>query len=389
MATIATLVQAGVLSPASAREQVVTWDETDRDTSIILGNGNRDALCIDSSFSAVRATRGNNSGKRYFEISVPTLPGSSRAGFADKDFTLSTYLGNARISAGITGGSPNINGGGVDPQMAISTAITPTTLTAGQYYQFAIDFSTGKAWIGANNTWMGSGNPAAGTNPWLTGVPGAMWPACSLYSDGSYRIHTKLAEFSGTIPSGFTSWAQGTHNPSGFAMVGDSITHLYLTTDDWRTLSGYGTAMEYGIPSNNSTQTLTRFPNILKAKPKAVFMMIGVNDTPTGIGVSTSQSNVAAIIALAQAANVPIFVEKILPVGAAYAGTTNNTIIATLNAALQTTVNAAGSGVRWLPWVDTTPLTDPSDYHADGIHLSHAGNVKRVAALAPYFAIYG
>jgi len=371
-------------------ENAVAWNPSDKDTSVILSNGNRDAANTDSTFSAVRADRGNNSGKRYFEVSMPTAPGSARAGFADKGFTVSTYVGNARISAGIANNSAaTINGGGTNPQMSIVASYGTAIDVNGDYYMFAIDFSSGKVWVGKNNTWLGSGNPATGANPWIVGVPGAMWPAASLYNNGSYRLHSRASEFSGTMPSGYSSWASGTHDASGFAMVGDSITHLYLTTDDWRTLSGYGTAMEYGIPSNNSSQTLARFPAILLGKPRAVFMMIGVNDGPTGVNVTTSQSNVASIISLCQAASVPIYVEKVLPLGAAYAGGASNAQINTLNTALQSTVAAAGAGATWVPWRDTSPLTDPTDFNADGIHLSHSGNVKRAAALASYMALYG
>lgn len=377
-------------SAAALTEQTVAWSTTDKQSNIALSNGNRDAGVSSSfSFPAVRADRGNNAGKRYFEISMPTVPGSHRMGFADKDFLLTTYLGNARISVGAIAGGVNIHGGGVAPQMAISTAITPPSEANGDYYMFAIDFATGKAWLGKNNSWLGSGNPSSGANPWIVGVPGAMWPACSLFNQGTARLHSRLSEFQGTVPSGFSSWALGTHDPSGFAMVGDSITHLYLTTDDWRTLTGYGTAMGYGIPSNTTTQMLARFDNILLAKPKAAFIMGGVNDLATGIGTSTTQSNIAAMIAKCLAASVVPYVEAVLRVGAAYVpvGNVNNTNIATLNTAIQSTV--ASSGGNWLNWPAVTPLTDPSDYAGDGIHLSHAGNVKRVAALASYLALYG
>jgi len=378
---------------ASFDEIPAAWNPLDKDSSVNLSNGNRDAAVTDSSFSSVRADRANNNGKRYFEISYPAaVPGSCRAGFADRDFTLNTYVGNARISAGVGAASSNINGGGTAPQMGVSTAITVPADGLGDYFMFVIDFATGKAWVGRNGSWLSSGNPSTGANPWIVGVPGAMWPACSGYSDGSHRIHTRASEFlspSAFAGSGAVSWASGAHSPSGFAMVGDSITHLYLTTDDWRTLSGCGTAMAYGIPSDNSTQVLARFPNILAGKPKAVFLMIGVNDGPTGLSVATSQSNIASIISLSQAAGVQIYVEKILPLAASYAGTATNAQINTLNTALQSTVSGAGAGATWVPWRDTSPLTDPTDYNADGIHLSHAGNVKRAAALASYTALYG
>lgn len=379
-----TSVSAAMLGIGGALiEQAVAWSTTDKNANITLSNSNRDAACTAGSFSAVRADRGNNSGKRYFEISMPTVPSSAFSGFVDAGFGLSNYLGSAAQSACMQATS------GAQSQNGFTAGSTPAggSGSNGDYYMFAIDFGTGKCWVGKNNSWLASGNPAAGTTPWLTAIPGAMWPACSLYNNGSYRLHTRASEFQGTVPSGFSSWALGPFSNSGFAMVGDSITHLYGTTDDWRTLSGFGTVMEYGVPSNTTTQILARFANVLAAKPRAVFLLAGVNDVATAIPTATSQSNVASMISQCQAQSIPIIVQAILPLGSGYAGGASNAGINTLNTALQSTVAGAGAGATWVDW--RSSIVDPTDYQADKIHLSHSGNLNWVSAMSSYFALYG
>jgi hypothetical protein len=61
-----------------------------------------------------------------------------------------------------------------------------SALTAGSYYMFAFNATTGNLWIGENGTWWNSGNPAAGTNPAATGFlnePSStnFYPAATLY----------------------------------------------------------------------------------------------------------------------------------------------------------------------------------------------------------------
>ena len=42
--------------------------------------------------------------------------------------------------------------------------------SAGTILQVAVDGATRKVWLGYNNTWIGSGDPANGTNPTFTGT---------------------------------------------------------------------------------------------------------------------------------------------------------------------------------------------------------------------------
>lgn len=197
-----TSISAMMLNSAAAlTEQTVAWSTTDKQSNIALSNGNRDAGVSSSfSFPAVRADRGNNAGKRYFEISMPTVPGSARHGFGNGSFSLATYVGNSATSIGIANVSQTNSG------YTIVNGVSPGAESASDYYMFAIDFATGKAWVGKNGTWYNSGNPAAGTNEWISGVTGAVYPATSGYTNGSARIHGNSSNFNTSPPSGFSAW---------------------------------------------------------------------------------------------------------------------------------------------------------------------------------------
>ena len=184
----------------SVSETAVTWNPSDKDASVTLSNGDRDAAVTDGSFSAVRANVGRSSGKRYFEISLPTVPGSSRHGFGNGSFSLATYVGNSATSIGATTGVISNSG------YTIVATISPAAESNGQYYMFAIDFATGFAWLGRDGSWLGSGNPAAGTGQWISGVSGTVYPATSGYSIGSARIHGNTSNFNTSPPSGFSAW---------------------------------------------------------------------------------------------------------------------------------------------------------------------------------------
>ena len=184
----------------SVSETAATWNPSDKDASVTLSNGDRDAAVTDGSFSAVRANVGRSSGKRYFEISLPTVPGSARHGFGNGSFSLATYVGNSATSIGIANVSQTNSG------YTIVNGVSPGAESASDYYMFAIDFATGKAWVGKNGTWYNSGNPAAGTNEWISGVTGAVYPATSGYTNGSARIHGNSSNFNTSPPSGFSAW---------------------------------------------------------------------------------------------------------------------------------------------------------------------------------------
>lgn len=192
--------QALIASVASSSEQNVTWNPSDKAANVSLSNSDLTAGSSSATFGSVRATLGRSSGKYYFEVLCTTL-GSTRTGIGDGTFSLSTYVGNSSKSAGFTIGS-NTNSG------YTHTNSGTFALSNGDYLMFAVDMDADKAWVGKNNTWQLSGDPAAGTNPWLDAVSGTVYPATSVYETNvSFTLRTKTSQIAGTVPSGFSVWA--------------------------------------------------------------------------------------------------------------------------------------------------------------------------------------
>ena len=77
-------------------------------------------------------------------------------------------------------------------------------------HQLAIDFTAQKIWYGKNNTWAGSGDPAAGTNSavdFVAATVGALFPATALYQNGgTWTLQATAAQQTYSPPSGFTAW---------------------------------------------------------------------------------------------------------------------------------------------------------------------------------------
>lgn len=182
---------------AASSEQSAQWNSADKNASITLSNSDRDAT--GGSIVSVRSLLGRSSGKYYFEITMLTGSGSHVVGFADGSFSLAQYPGNSASSAGHTSGGNFVN----TWTKAQSGTIT---LAANDVVGFAIDLTAGKAWVAKNNSWQLTGDPAAGTNEWVSGITGTIYPAAAP-SGNSSRIHTKNTELTYTPPSGFSNWA--------------------------------------------------------------------------------------------------------------------------------------------------------------------------------------
>lgn len=189
------------LLSATAAEQTVTWNPSDKASNVSLTNSDLTAGASSVAFGSVRATLGRSSGKYYFEILCTTF-GSTRTGLGDGAFSVSTYVGNSAKSAGFVNGANTNNGFTHSNAGAI-------TLANGDILGFAVDGDAGKAWVSKNNVWQLSGDPAAGTGQWISWTPPiTIYPATSVYETTvSFTLRTKTSQITGTIPSGFSQWA--------------------------------------------------------------------------------------------------------------------------------------------------------------------------------------
>jgi hypothetical protein len=161
----------------------------------------------------IRGSVSHNIGKWYVEFFADAAMGGGAInimfGFADTTFVAADeYLGSNGVSVGVqlAGASYTTSG---------FTALHPTgavTPIENDIWAIAIDFTAGLAWLGQNNSWLSSGNPAIGANPYITitapalGV--ALFPGMTFYGseNGVWTLQPTAASQKYAPPTGFTPW---------------------------------------------------------------------------------------------------------------------------------------------------------------------------------------
>src|SRR5882672_7029633 len=79
---------------------------------------------------------------------------------------------------------------------------------------------------------------------------------------------------------------------ASIVMLGDSLTE----GAPWRELTGCLSLVNRGIGGDTTTRLRGRLDEVLKLKPRAIFLMIGVNDISLSVPRSTSVENLRAIL---------------------------------------------------------------------------------------------
>jgi len=203
-----------LLAPtAAAAGGSSTWNPADTGANITFSNGNLTASKAsgNSSWTTVRGTASNNSGKKYFEITATTGTQYFEFGAAAAGGSLADHLG----ALGVTSFGEDVRSG-IEQQ---ETTFAPAGLglgvwpgfTSGQTVGFAVDLDGGKVWVAPNGTYTwynAASDPAAGTiQPWNFTANTALFPGCSLFgSDSVAATLTTTAPFAFTVPTGFSAW---------------------------------------------------------------------------------------------------------------------------------------------------------------------------------------
>ena len=163
-----------------------------------------------SSTGSVRGSLGVSSGLWYFEIDNLTWNSSQQANFfgiAKDTVANSVDPGNSVDSYAIYfGGSAASTLYKVNNSTNTSVTTTPTSPFTGMV---AVNLNTNKVWFGANGTWFGSGDPAAGTNAAFTIANAGTYTAVFKPSGGSTsssgNVNFGQRPFSYTAPTGFVA----------------------------------------------------------------------------------------------------------------------------------------------------------------------------------------
>lgn len=206
-----------------------TWDDIDYMTTAAGYPSGYAVSGIDlsgdanSGWKTALATMPNTTGKVYVEIKAQAVASAVNIGWiglCNQDHTLGNYIGLGDGGSGHDEAGASIWGLAGQPSSVVGVGNSPWALRAAltlsgnvavnDRMMFAIDRAAGKIWLGRNGTWLGSGDPAAGTNEWINGVPTTdlIFIAASIYTGtgNTWRIQAKASEQSYSPPSGFSAW---------------------------------------------------------------------------------------------------------------------------------------------------------------------------------------
>ena len=199
-------------------------------------------------------------------------------------------------------------------------------------------------------------------------------------------FYTALIETSITslIPTYTAKFALSKVESASIVMLGDSLTE----GAPWAELTGCAHLIERGIGGDTTAKVLARLDDVLKLKPRAVFLMIGVNDISLAVPRETTLANYKAILDRLKGPH--LVVAYVLPVAASYDKRQMNGSIAALDDSITGLVadrpNTTVLDLRPRFRGSNGYLREELSY--DGLHLSPKGYEVWRDAIAPYVAQY-
>jgi hypothetical protein len=158
---------------------------------------------IDAVQASLVAGSAYSSGKKYIEFEM-TSPGGTEplVGVATASNS-GDYLGNYTSSYGVQGSifDASVMTGATRERRALSWGSSSPFIIS-----IAADLDAKKIWVGLNGAYRDDGDPAAGTNPNLSGWTStlSLYPAIRYYAIGGVATIPASVLY---LPSGFTSWA--------------------------------------------------------------------------------------------------------------------------------------------------------------------------------------
>ena len=185
--------------PWDAANQTGTWTLTASNTTAEVASG--------TSIRSVLGTTSRASGKFYFEVVFDS--GGTFGSGVRHDIGVTTAHPVSSGASGVGSGAGYRRSG--DIFVGGASVATVTALSAGDVVGVAIDLDTGEIWFRRNGTWT-SGDPATGASPAATISTGTYWPFASSESGAAMKVtlRSTAASFTGSIPSGFSSWGTTT-----------------------------------------------------------------------------------------------------------------------------------------------------------------------------------
>lgn len=110
----------------------------------------------------------------------------------------------------------------------------------------------------------------------------------------------------------------GQHKTSNtIVMLGNSLTEY---AGDWNKLLHTGNVLNKGVAGNTATDILNRLEPILRTRPKAIFLMVGINDICNGQTASQVFERCQNVIdrIWAESPGTKLYVQSLLPINESF-----------------------------------------------------------------------
>jgi len=178
------------------RGNYCTWNPLDKQTSVTIANGNLDATYTGTTdVYGCFSTFSVSSGKWYCEFTATGLGGSAypQIGIRRSNNYVAQYITETYVD--IKAGTSNNRG---------SAGPTFTAFIDSDVLGIAFNADTGEIFFSKNGTWLNSGNPAAGTGEFFSGLTdGPFKFGIGMYSSRTAFANFGQRAFAYTAPSGF------------------------------------------------------------------------------------------------------------------------------------------------------------------------------------------
>lgn len=216
------------------------------------------------------------SGKYYFEFwttnSTPGYINEAVVGIMATSFTAGT--GSEHLTAGNYG---YCYGSNANYYVNGTTVSMGTGFTNGDQIGIAYDLDNGKAWFSKNGTWLGSGNPATGTNPGITFAPGRSFAPFVTVAGGSTASYWQY---------GYGNFGQG--GQSGLTYDSASGGSFKYTPP-----SGFKALCASNLPTVSSSALQTT-PDLVWIKGRSGATDHGLYDSVRGVASDLASNSTAA-----------------------------------------------------------------------------------------------
>lgn len=206
------------------------FSETLKTSGATLASDNTQFSEAGETLESAMSVTGRSSGKCYWEVRTVGVGVSFNCthGIRRSDEPIETIFTSGMTCALRATGEVYTGATGATG----STGVPGAYFASADVVQFAFDATAGNLWIGKNGTWMNSGNPELGTNPFFTGIPSGTWHHYTAVDNNATSHTTTLSGFTNKFlyqpPNGFDvspqvgitrNWVRGRSAPSGLSLV--------------------------------------------------------------------------------------------------------------------------------------------------------------------------